>query len=50
MSVQELYIEQFGEKAWERLSPRLRKLFLSTDSLPLAQTSVTPKLLERALS
>ncbi len=49
MSIQELYKKEFGAKAWEKLSPRLKKLFLSTDSLPLAQTPVTPKQLATAL-
>ena len=50
MTIQELYIKQFGEKSWAKLNPRLKKLFLSTDSLPLMQKPVTPKQLEKALS
>jgi hypothetical protein len=50
VTIQKIYVKEFGKEAWEKLNPRLKKLFIKTDSLTLTDKPVSRKLLEKALN
>jgi len=50
VTIQKIYIKEFGAEAWEKLTPRLKKLFLNTDALVKTQKPVSRQWLEKALS
>ena len=50
MTLRKIYVEEYGEEKWEKLSPRLRRLFEKIDAQTANEKPVTRKQLERALS
>jgi len=49
MTIKKLYEKQFGKKKYEKLSPRLKKLFERIDSFTSEQKPVTTQQIKKAL-
>jgi len=47
--LREVFISEFGEEEFEKLSYRLKKLFVQIDSLPTSKRPVPKRQLEAAL-
>ncbi len=50
MTLQKIFVKQFGKDEFEKLPRRLKKLLLSIDSLSIGKKPVSRRELEKALA
>lgn len=50
MTLKKLFIEDYGEDGWKKLSPRLRGIFERIDAINVGKKPVSRRQIEKALS